>query len=64
MGEKSGSLFNMIIVVIIAGVLIGLLVLIFYPAATTKITDGATKFIDTGLSKSTINYISGLLFLK
>jgi len=54
----------MIIVVIIAGVLIGSLVLIFYPAATTKITDGATKFIDTGLSKSTINYISGLLFLK
>ena len=63
MGEKSGSLFNMIIVVIVAGILIGAL-LIFYPAATTKITTGATKFIDEGFTRSTLNFIGALPFIK
>lgn len=60
MGDKSGALFNMIIVVFIASILIAIFAVMF-PDLANQIKDGAKNMITKGFAKSGLDFISFLV---
>lgn len=61
MGEKKGSLFNAIVVILITGVIISGFVVAFYPQVVDKITTNGIKFIDKGFSSAGLGFIKSFL---
>ena len=52
MGEKNGALFNIIVVVIIAGIIIAAMA-IFMPGIMQQITTGSKDLVTSGFTKAT-----------
>lgn len=53
MGEKNGGMFNMIVVVVIAAIIITAMT-IFVPEAMTAITTGAKNLISEGFGRGPV----------
>ncbi|MEK5394072.1 hypothetical protein NSQ59_27610 [Margalitia sp. FSL K6-0131] len=65
MGEKSGGLFNMLVVVCIAGLVIAA-VSIFWPDVMTAIKDGTMKLIKSGFDSAnrSVGFIGSFFGIK